>query len=59
MTNIEAIDIVDPGGGARSTIGVERINSQLSLLHEKMIASVDLGGIDAPQDIPCVARVGH
>ena len=36
------INTVDPGGGL--TIDMERINSQLSLLHEKVIISVDPGG---------------
>ena len=36
------INTVDPGGGGLM-IDVERINSQLSLSHEK--ASVDLGGL--------------
>ena len=46
--------------GVGLMIASERINSQLSLSHEKAIASVDHGGeIDAPRDIPCVARVGH
>ena len=41
-------------------IDTERINSQLSLSREKVIASVDLGGrIDAPLDILCIARVDH
>ena len=33
-------------GGGRSTVNAERINSQLSLLHEKAITSVDPGGVD-------------
>ena len=45
MINAEAINTVDPGGG-RSMINGERINSQLSLSHEKAIAFVDpVGGI--------------
>ena len=47
MINIEVIDTVDPGG--RSTFDIERINSQLSLLHKKVIASVDLGGWTPPR----------
>ena len=46
MIDIEVIDTVDPGG--RSTIDVERINSQLSLLCKKVIASADPGRMDAP-----------
>ena len=40
---------------------IERINSQLSLLCEKAIASVDPGegDIDAPGNILCIAQVGH
>ena len=45
---MEAIDTVNPGGGGRSAIDIERINSQLSLLHEQVIASVDLGGRTPP-----------
>ena len=41
-------------------IDMERINSQLSLSHEKAIISVDpWEGIDAPRYIPCIARIGH
>ena len=55
---MEVINTVDPGG--RSMIDIERINSQLLLSHEKVIASVDPGGKDTPsREIPCVARVGH
>ena len=47
------------GGWGILMIDMEKINSQLS--HEKAITSVDSGGvgIDAPRDIPSVARVGH
>ena len=38
-------------------IDIERI-SQLSLLHEKVTASVDQGD-ECPRDIPCIAWVGH
>ena len=41
MINVEVINTVDPGGG--SMINVERINSKLSLLCEKVIAYVDPG----------------
>ena len=51
-------------------IVMERINSQLSLLREKVIVSVDpggggMGGVGVggreltPRDILCVAQVGH
>ena len=48
MIDAEAITFVDPGGwgegvGGRSVIDTERINSQLSLSHEKVIASLDPG----------------
>ena len=59
LSREKVIVSVDPGGDG-STIDMERINSQLSLLIDKVITFVDLGGgIDAPWDIPCVARVGH
>ena len=48
MINAEAIDTVDPRGWGRSLIDIERTNSQLSLLREKVIASVDPGGMNAP-----------
>ena len=38
----EVITSVDPWGG--STIDMERVNSQLSLSHEKAVISVDSGG---------------
>ena len=44
MINIEMIDTVDPWGGGKLTIDIERINSQLLLSREKVIASVDQGG---------------
>ena len=40
---MEVIDTVDPGGGGLM-IDIDRINSQLSLSCEKVIASADLGG---------------
>ena len=43
----EAITCVDPGG--ELTINTERINRQLSLLHEKVIASVDPEGLTPPE----------
>ena len=51
MIDIEAIDpeaiaCVDSGGG---WINTERINSQLSLLREKVIAPVDPGGWMPPE----------
>ena len=42
MINAGAINTFDPGGGLM--IDAERINSQLSLSHEKVITSVDPGG---------------
>ena len=59
MINMEVINTADPGGEGGSTIDIERINSQLSLSCEQVIASVDGGGKDTPRDIPCVVRVGH
>ena len=51
------ITSVDPGGDWM--IDTERINSQLSLLCEKIITFVDRGRDWRPWDIPCVARVDH
>ena len=42
MINVEAINTVDPGADG-STINIERIKSQLSLLREKIIAPADSG----------------
>ena len=46
--NARASFVLILGGGrrGRSTINVERVNSQLSLSCEKAITSVDPGGID-------------
>ena len=41
MINAQVINTVDPGG--RLTIDTERINNQLSLLHEKVITYVEPG----------------
>ena len=52
-------------GGGQSTVNAERINSQLSLSHEKVITSVDPGGlIDSQhredQQLTCTfARKGY
>ena len=45
----KTITSVDPGG---STIDTRRINSQLSLLHGKVITSVDLGVHFSPTSAP-------
>ena len=53
MINVEAIDVevintVDPG--RQSMINIKRINSQLSVSHEKVIASVDGRGDGRPPE---------